>query len=264
MRLTFNWHVVLLDDSSDLRLEAHVEHAIGFIEAEISAVIESDLSAIKEVGQSTWSSNKQVASSVEIAHLRADVSTAVDDARAHVRSVGEFSGLFVNLRSQFSSRRKDERERVDLSAAAVAAAVLVAALAWSAVEDGGKHWKKKSGCFAGTSLRARHQIAALVDDWNRVFLDRGWDGVVGKLDSFVDDVAEFAIGEAVDGSGRVLASHFGWNVVVFFKVDSRIGAFEKLLFEPLVSRKLLIRILESAIKKENKSQVSATCIQKTG
>ena len=233
---TFRWHVVLLDNSSNLRLETHVKHTIGLIEAEVSAVVQADLSSVEEVSQSTGSGDEQVAASVKISHLSANISTAVDDAGSDMGSVREFSGFIVDLRSQLSSGRKDEREWIELSSTSVAAAaVLFGAVARSTVEDAGKHGEQEGGGLSGTSLGARHEISPLVDDRNGVLLDGGGGRVVGELDRFVDDLAEVALLKGADASWWVFTSHFCGDVIVLFEVDARVGAFEELLLESFVS-----------------------------
>jgi len=49
-------HVDTFDNLSDLRLETHVQHSIGFVKYQVLDVGERDLSSINQIDQSTRSS----------------------------------------------------------------------------------------------------------------------------------------------------------------------------------------------------------------
>ena len=180
-----------------------------------------------------------MAASIKVSHLSANIGTTVDDAWSYMRSVSEFSGFIVDLRSQLSSGRKDEGKWVEFSSTSVTAVVLFDAVAGSTVEDAGEHGQQEGGSFSGTSLGTRHQISSLVDDWDGVLLDGGRGGVVRELDRFVDDLAEIALLKGANASWWIFTGHFCGDVVVLFKVDAGVGAFEELLLESFVSWKRL-------------------------
>ena len=72
-------HVLLLDDPADLRLEAHVEHAVGLVEDEPAAVLQRDARTLHEVDEAAGRGDEQLAAALEVAELVADVGAAVDD-----------------------------------------------------------------------------------------------------------------------------------------------------------------------------------------
>ena len=115
-------HVFLINDSSNLRLETHVEHSVGFVKNEVLDVSKTDLASLNQVDKTTRGSGKKVTSSVEGTHLGANVGTTVNDSRSNPRSVGEFTSLFVNLRDKFSGRGKNKGGGVDLFCPPVAVA----------------------------------------------------------------------------------------------------------------------------------------------
>lgn len=90
-------HVALLDNSSDLRFETHVQHPVSLVENNVSDEGESDLAALQEIDQTTGSGDQNVTSSVQISHLRSDISTTVHDTGSAVGSVGELERLVVDL-----------------------------------------------------------------------------------------------------------------------------------------------------------------------
>lgn len=115
-------HVFLINDSSNLRLETHVKHSVGFVKNEVLDVGKTDLASLNQVDKTTRGGGKKVTSSVEGAHLGANVGTTVNDGRSDPRSVGEFTSLFVNLRHKFSGRGKNKGRGVNLLCPPVAVA----------------------------------------------------------------------------------------------------------------------------------------------
>ena len=77
--------IYLFDDASDLGFEAHVEHSIGFVEAEEAAELESDFAALQKVYQTARRGHQQMAAAGELAHLLAAVRTAINDTRSHLK-----------------------------------------------------------------------------------------------------------------------------------------------------------------------------------
>jgi hypothetical protein len=56
-------HIFALNDSSDLRLETHVQHAISLIENQILDVAQRDTATLDQVDKTTWSRHEKVATS---------------------------------------------------------------------------------------------------------------------------------------------------------------------------------------------------------
>lgn len=70
-------HRVALDDLSYLGLEAHVQHAVSFVEYEMSAVVERHAAAVQHVHEAARRRDQQVAAAVQLAELVLDRGTAV-------------------------------------------------------------------------------------------------------------------------------------------------------------------------------------------
>lgn len=108
-------HILTLDNAANLRLETHVQHTISLVKNQVLDVAKGDATTLYEIDQSSGSSNKQIAATLNLTELRANIGTTVDDAGPNPGSVGEFSRLIINLRDQFSGRGKDQRSRVGLA-----------------------------------------------------------------------------------------------------------------------------------------------------
>jgi hypothetical protein len=76
-------HILALNDAADLRLETHVQHTISLVEDKILDVDEGDAATLDQVDKATWGGNEQVAATLDLAKLRADICTTVDHARAN-------------------------------------------------------------------------------------------------------------------------------------------------------------------------------------
>lgn len=74
-------HRVALDDLSYLGLEAHVQHAVSFVEHEMPAVVESHAAAMQHVHEAARRRDQQVAAAVQLAELVLDRGTAVSVTR---------------------------------------------------------------------------------------------------------------------------------------------------------------------------------------
>lgn len=216
------WHVDTLDDLSDLRLETHIQHSVGFVEDEVLDVGERDLASVNQVDQSTWSGGEQITSSVQSSDLRSNVGTTVDDSRSDPRSVSELSSFVVNLRDQFSGGGEDKTSGIGLSSRRVSA---VAWLRWGGgtntkhgIEDG----EEESGRLSGTGLGTGHQVSSTGDNGDRVLLDRSGGLVSSKVDVLEQTRVDRRVGLGEDGAGLgdTLTSSLDGDVGVLVKVDT--------------------------------------------
>ena len=89
-------HVAPLHQVADLRLEAHVEHAVGLVEHEVAHAREADLAAVVQVDEAAGRGDQQVAAQVQVFHLGLDVRAAVHDAGADARPVRELEERETN------------------------------------------------------------------------------------------------------------------------------------------------------------------------
>lgn len=58
---------------------------------------------------------------------------------------------------------------------------------WARVKDLRQNGKEEGGRLSRSGLRARHQIPLPVNDWDRVFLDWGGNGVAGEFNRLFDN-----------------------------------------------------------------------------
>ena len=146
--------------------EAHVEHAVGFIEDENFDVGQGDEALLHEVEQAAGRGYEDVnafSQRVGLCFLR---YAAEDDgvAQAGVTAVG--GNAFVNLYGQLAGGREDEATN----------GFCIAYGAGALVEQLQNGHRKSSG-FAGAGLRAAQEVALLQYDGYGLFLDGGGLGV---------------------------------------------------------------------------------------
>jgi hypothetical protein len=112
-------HVVFLDDFADLRLEAHVEHAVSLVEAQVRDLPHRHPLPPQQVRQPAWRRNYYVTPAVELVDLLVDRFAAVHAHRLDRRPVGELGALCVDLQRQLARRRQDQALGLRFLAAAV-------------------------------------------------------------------------------------------------------------------------------------------------
>uniref|UniRef100_A0A182IQR0 Uncharacterized protein n=1 Tax=Anopheles atroparvus TaxID=41427 RepID=A0A182IQR0_ANOAO len=101
----------LLEDLADLRLEAHVQHAVGFVQHEVRDALERRGARLEEVDQSARRGDDDLYAAAQIGRLRA-FAGATEQARvANVRRRTEVRGDLLDLLSEFTGRREDEHKR---------------------------------------------------------------------------------------------------------------------------------------------------------
>lgn len=235
-------HVFSLDDATDLGLETHVKHAISLIENQVLDVAEGDATSLYEIDQSTGSSNKQIAATLDLSELGANVGTTIDDARSDPGSVGELSGLVVDLRNKLTSGSEDQRGGVGLALSAKLSGGIGGDRRRTVEVGLRKNGEKETTSLSGTSLSTSHEITAAHDNGNRVLLDGGGDLVVGEFDVAAEVLIQRGSGELVNGLGNLVAGSLDRNVVVLLKVDTGVllgrvvGGTEKFTLDTGVSR----------------------------
>eukprot|EP00128_Syssomonas_multiformis_P013836 Colp12_sorted_trinity150504_noHs@31596 len=225
-------HVLALDNGTDLVFETHVQHAIGLIKDEEAAVSKVNATTLKHIHQSAGGGNKQVATLLEIAHLRANVGTTVHDARTDTGSVSELASLVVDLKSQLTSGGKHESLRVLLGATARTAGGRTRRLRLEDVRKGGD---EESGSLAGSGLSASHQITLTHDSGDRVLLNGSGLAVASKLDVLPENGSEINLSERGDRLRGIVAGSFDRDVVVLVEVDTGSGGTKEFLFYASIS-----------------------------
>ena len=205
-------HTLLLYDASDLRLESHVEHPVGLVEGEDEGAGDGDARALDEVDETARRRDEQLASTLEVAQLLADVRAAVADDGARAREVAELARLVVDLDGELTRGGEDERQRVGLARRR----------RLLRPEEPRDHRQEERGRLTRSGLCARHQVAADDRDGDRILLDGRRLGVAGELDVLIQDSGQVQSLEARRRRRAVTAGRFDWDVIVLVKVDTRL------------------------------------------
>jgi hypothetical protein len=74
----FRWHSRAFNDAADLGLEAHVEHAIGFIQDEEARGTKRDKASVDEILQAAGGGDQQCDAAGKLRQLRVGFGTAID------------------------------------------------------------------------------------------------------------------------------------------------------------------------------------------
>ena len=157
-------------DALDVRDEAHVEHAVGFVEDEDLDLSQVDALLLDVVEQAPRRGDQDLDAAADDRQLLLDVDAAVDDRRAQVGVLAVLADRFLDLDRELACRREDQRaHRVP---GGRGARVRVGR---QPVQDR----QAESGGLAGAGLGAAHDVLARKDDGDRLLLDRGGGGVAG-------------------------------------------------------------------------------------
>lgn len=235
-------HILAFDDAANLGLETHVKHTISLIQNQVLDVAEGDATSLYEIDQSTGSSHKQITAALDLSELGANIGTTVDDARSDPGSVGELSGLIVDLRNKLTGGGEDQRGGVGLALTTKLSRGIGGDRRRTVDEGLRKDGEEETTSLSGTSLSASHEITAAHDNGDGVLLDGGGDLVVGELDVAAEVLIQRRGGELVDGLGNIVAGSLDRNVVVLLEVDTGVllgrvvGGTEKLTLDTGVSR----------------------------
>jgi hypothetical protein len=235
-------HVLALHDTANLGLETHVQHAISLVENKVLDASEGDTTTLNQVDKTTRGSHEKIAAALDLAKLRANIGTTVDDTRANPRAVGELAGLIEDLGDQLTGRSQDKRCGVSLALASIATLSLCGRRG-GAVEEGlGKDGEEETTSLSGTGLGTSHQVTATHDDGNGVLLYGCRNLVSGELDVAQQVVVERRVCETCDGLGNTLTRGLDGDVIVLLEVDTGVllggvvGHAKQVALETLVGR----------------------------
>jgi hypothetical protein len=205
-----------------LGLETHVQHAVSLVKNQVLDINEGDAATLNQVDETTGSSNEQIATTLDLAQLGADVGTTVHDTRADPGAVGELAGLVEDLGDQLTSGGENERGGVSLALAAIelTTAGLLRGGRGASLESLREDREEETTGLSGTGLSAGHQVAATHDNGDGVLLNGGRNNVASKLDVGDKVVVERGVSEGVDGLGNTFAGCLNGNVVIVGEVNA--------------------------------------------
>ena len=145
------------DDPLDVREEAHVEHAVGFVQDEYFDRVQAGMALLHEVEQPPRRGHQDVEPAVQGLDLGKLADAAENDGMGEAQVAAVGGGAGVDLRRQFAGRRQDEDAR--------AAARRLAFVQGQILQDG----QDEGRGLARAGLGAADQVAA-----RRA--DGGWPG----------------------------------------------------------------------------------------
>ena len=213
-------HVLTLNDTTNLRLETHVQHSIGLVENKVFDVAEGDAATFQKIDQATGRSHQKITSTLNLAQLGANIGTTIHDARTNPGAVGKLARLVIDLRDQLTSGSQDQGGRECLALTAKVAPCIGRKSRGTVEESLRKNGEEETTSLSGTSLSASHQITAAHDNGDRVLLDGSRDLVVGQLNVADKVVIQGRLGKLEDGLRDVAAGCLNRNVVVLLEVDT--------------------------------------------
>jgi hypothetical protein len=97
------------EDALDVGDEAHVQHAVGFVEHQHLDLGEGDALLLDVVEQAARRGDDDLAAFAQLGDLRLDVHAAVDADRAQRQVLAVGDDAFMHLHRQFARRRQDQR-----------------------------------------------------------------------------------------------------------------------------------------------------------
>lgn len=101
----------LSDNLSNLRLETHVEHAVGLVHDEVGDSAERNLARLEHVDQSTGRGNDNFGTSLEVSDLASLGGSSVDGGVSDARRLSELGALGLDLDGELSGGGEDEDDR---------------------------------------------------------------------------------------------------------------------------------------------------------
>ncbi len=153
-------------DPAHVAQEAHVEHAVGFVDDERAHHVEADVLLIDEIEQASRRGDEDVDAVAERRNLLVLIDAAEDDGIAELEIAAVGLEAVVYLERELARGRQDERAH---AARFVLTGVLGEALEQRQAERGG---------LAGAGLRDAEDVAARKHQRNGLGLDRGGIDIV--------------------------------------------------------------------------------------
>ena len=156
------------DDARDIGDEAHVQHAVRFVEDERLHLSEIETFLLDQIEQAARGGDQHLDPEADLLDLRFDVNAAVRTQAADGDVFAVALDRFVNLDGQFAGRRQHQHAyRMARRRRAGA----------GEGEDALQQRQGKSGGLSGSGLGAAHQVFAGENDRNGLRLDRCRGGV---------------------------------------------------------------------------------------
>ena len=156
-----------LADALDVGDEAHVEHAVGFVDDQQLDAGQQQPAALEMVEQAARRCDQHVDAARQLGVLVVERDAADEERDVELVVGAVLVEAFLDLRGEFARRLEDQRARHARPRAAGL--------------QHGEHRQREGGGLAGAGLRDAEHVAAREHVGDRLFLDRGGGGVTGRL-----------------------------------------------------------------------------------
>ena len=144
--------------------EAHVEHAIGFVQDQYFNAGQIEKALALQVEQAAWGGHQDIDAALHAIDLRFHTHATKHNGGLQAKVFAVIFGGLLNLGSQFACGCEHQR------ANGFAAKFVSTGLCQAQFVQDGQH---EGGCFAGASLRPCQQVVTCQDDGNRLCLHGG-------------------------------------------------------------------------------------------
>ena len=172
-----------LADALDVGDEAHVEHAVGFVDDQKLDAGHQQPAALGMVEQAARRGDQHVDAADQLAVLVVKRHAADDEGDVELVVLAVLVEAFLDLRRELAGRLEDQRARHARPRAALL--------------EHGEHRQHEGRGLAGAGLRDAEHVAPGEHVGDRLFLDRGGGGVAGRCDG-----GENFFGQAELGKGH--------------------------------------------------------------
>ncbi|CAB4814660.1 unannotated protein [freshwater metagenome] len=98
-------------DPLDLGKEPHIGHAVGFIDHNLSNVVEENLFALDHVDHAARGGDDDLDTLFEFRNLRFHFRSAVNRGNGDIANLAEWREFVAHLRGEFTSRNQNQCER---------------------------------------------------------------------------------------------------------------------------------------------------------
>mmetsp|Transcript_11586 Transcript_11586/g.31160 ORF Transcript_11586/g.31160 Transcript_11586/m.31160 type:complete len:401 (+) Transcript_11586:187-1389(+) len=213
----------LAGDLAHLRLETHVQHAVGLIQGQILHVGHADNSARDKVRQPARCCDDDVGTVGELSELRLRVRTSIEASDANLRTEAEAAALLRDLLAQLTRGREHH-------AGGQNSALLHYLLLCQRLHGSSDDGREEGGRLTASRLRADHDVRAVEGGRDGVFLHGRGDVVTATL-----EVVDEGLGEVVllanrcEGLQRLLLSLAADSLDIDILVLPEVEAFRNVL-----------------------------------
>ena len=156
-----------LADTLDVGNEAHVEHAVGFVDHQQLDAREQKPASLEVIKQAARCSDQHIDAAGEFGILIVKRNAADDQGDVELVIFSVLLEAVLDLCGEFARRFEDQRARHPRSRPALL--------------EHGEHRQGEGRGLAGAGLGYAQDIAVRQHVGNGLVLDRGWGGVTGRL-----------------------------------------------------------------------------------